>query len=379
MYIYVCNTYMYLLYTCNLLYNILYIQSWCEHAVSIKILTGWIMVLNQTPTGASTSKQSKHTLIELAEKRCNSPPFPSCPACTELEHSFWIAGAKFSRPPWKSFSNLDQETSMLCLSCVQMLTQFKPMNHQFLCHASKPVVFGCSLQSLPIFKKQLNPSTRHHSCLSAFRCSFRSRSSVWQRFALPGIRPSSSLLCFFCLFLLKFSTFLLKAQKKMWTQHLSPVCICHALVWNRVRHQTTLSKWTWCQCSGSAPLPSSAFPLALLVWRVHAFPASKGRQGKGRARLQVLSNSFPESFRFARIKINAHLTVLSYGCSFASPFPHASCSLAPAKNLYARGSTISNPFHHCLALSPYSRVKLLSLNSIGAWIFQILRIASWDI
>ena len=297
MYIYVCNTYMYLLYTCNLLYNILYIQSWCEHAVSIKILTGWIMVLNQTPTGASTSKQSKHTLIELAEKRCNSPPFPSCPACTELEHSFWIAGAKFSRPPWKSFSNLDQETSMLCLSCVQMLTQFKPMNHQFLCHASKPVVFGCSLQSLPIFKKQLNPSTRHHSCLSAFRCSFRSRSSVWQRFALPGIRPSSSLLCFFCLFLLKFSTFLLKAQKKMWTQHLSPVCICHALVWNRVRHQTTLSKWTWCQCSGSAPLPSSAFPLALLVWRVHAFPASKGRQGKGRARLQVLSNSFPESFR----------------------------------------------------------------------------------
>lgn len=48
---------------------------------------------------------------------------------------------------------------MLCLSCVQMLTQFKPMNHQFFCHAAKPVVFGCSLQSLPIFKKQLDPST----------------------------------------------------------------------------------------------------------------------------------------------------------------------------------------------------------------------------
>jgi hypothetical protein len=93
----------------------------------------------------------------------------------------------------------------------------------------------------------------------------------------------------------------------------------------------------------------------------------------GKAKAGPGSRSYPIPFQkaldLARIKINAHLTVLSYGCSFASPFPHASCSLAPAKNLYARGSTISNPFHHCLALSPYSRVKLLSLNSIGALIF----------
>lgn len=242
------------------------------------------------------TKQSKHTLIELAEKRCNSPPFPSCPACTELEHSFWIAGAKFSRPPWKSFSNLDQETSMLCYAflafkCWRNLSPLITnsfamlLNQLFLaahCNHSQSsknswtplgttpayLLFAALSEAVPQFGRD-SPclGSGHHP---AFSASSACSCSSFRRFS---------------------------SQKKIWTQHLSPVCICHALVWNRVRHQTTLSKWTWCQCSGSAPLPSSAFPLALLVWRVHAFPASKGRQGKGRARLQVLSNSFPESFR----------------------------------------------------------------------------------
>ena len=96
----------------------------------------------------------------------------------------------------------------------------KPV-HQVPCHhAAKPVVFGCSLQSPPIFKKQLKPSTPAYLLFAALSEAVPESgdSGAWDPASI-SIQPSLLLL-------------LVLAQVfDASPQNISPtsVTICHAL------------------------------------------------------------------------------------------------------------------------------------------------------